>query len=325
MLQRIVERKPQDKVRFSAVFDAPPEEVLSSACRLGLEGVIAKRRDSAYVPRRSSDWIKLKCGQRQEFVIGGYTDPKGSRTGIGSLLLGVHGEDGSLRYAGNVGTGFNEQALRELRDKLDALHADASPFAADAEIPKKAHWVRPELICEVSFGEWTRSGRVRHSVFQGLRSDKPPVAITRETPRHDAPVDKLARARRSSPPARRASRPTPQRPPAESSGRCGRGRAAVHAARDPSGAGDRRLQRHHQDRPGALLREGGAADDGAPEGPAGGAGARALGHRRRTVLPEARRALPDAGGGAARSRRSIRIIRHCWKWRRPRDCCRRPR
>lgn len=194
VLQRIVERKPQDKVRFSAVFDAPPQAVLSSACRLGLEGVMAKRRDSAYVPRRSSDWIKLKCGQRQEFVIGGYTDPNGSRTGIGSLLLGVHGEDGSLRYAGNVGTGFSERTLRELREKLNALHSDASAFAADAGIPKKAHWVRPELICEVSFGDWTRSGRVRHSVFQGLRSDKPPVSITRDRPRHAAPVDKPAHA-----------------------------------------------------------------------------------------------------------------------------------
>ncbi len=208
VLQRIVERKPHDKVRFSAVFDAPPEEVLSSACRLGLEGVIAKRRNSAYVPRRSSDWIKLKCGQRQEFVIGGYTDPKGSRTGIGSLLLGIHDDDGSLRYAGNVGTGFNEQALCDLRERLDALHSETSPFAAGAEIPRKAHWVKPALICEVSFGEWTRSGRVRHSVFRGLRTDKPPVAITRETPRHDTPVDKPAKAARGAPPAKANSRAT---------------------------------------------------------------------------------------------------------------------
>jgi bifunctional non-homologous end joining protein LigD len=208
VLQRIVERKPHDKVRFSAVFDAPPEEVLSSACRLGLEGVIAKRRSSAYVSRRSSDWIKLKCGQRQEFVIGGYTDPKGSRTSIGSLLLGVHDADESLRYAGNVGTGFSEQALRELRERLDALHSQASPFAAGAEIPKKAHWVKPELICEVSFGAWTRSGRVRHSVFQGLRTDKPPVAITRETPRHEAPVDRPAKAARGASPVNTNSRAT---------------------------------------------------------------------------------------------------------------------
>ena len=194
VLQRIVERKPHEKVRFSAVFDAPPEEIVASACRLGLEGVIAKRRNSAYVTRRSSDWIKLKCGQRQEFVIGGYTDPKGSRTGIGSLLLGIHDKRGQLQYAGNVGTGFNEQTLRDLREKLDDLHAGASPFARDALAPRNAHWVRPELVCEVAFGEWTRDGRIRHSVFHGLRDDKPAAAVTREEARHAAPVDKPARA-----------------------------------------------------------------------------------------------------------------------------------
>lgn len=197
VLQRIVERKPHDKVRFSAVFEAPPAQILQSACQLGLEGVIAKRRDSRYVNRRSPDWIKLKCGQRQEFVIGGFTDPKGARTGIGSLLLGVHDDQGRLTYAGNVGTGFNEQTLRELRARLDALAADRSPFQAGSEIPRKAHCVRPELICEVAFGEWTRDRRIRHSVFHGLRGDKPARAITRETPAHDVPV---------SPPA--ASAPT---------------------------------------------------------------------------------------------------------------------
>jgi bifunctional non-homologous end joining protein LigD len=197
VLQRVVEHQPHDKVRFSAVFDARPEDVIASACRLGLEGVIAKRKQSAYVTRRSSDWVKLKCGRRQEFVIGGYTDPKGSRTGIGSLLLGVHDRDGALRYAGNVGTGFNERILRELRDKLDTLTADKNPFAAGSEIPKKAHWVQPRLVCEVAFGEWTRDDRIRHSVFHGLRDDKPARAIVREEARHDAPVDKPAKGTRS--------------------------------------------------------------------------------------------------------------------------------
>ncbi len=195
VLQRVVERKPHDKVRFSAVFDARPEDIVASACRLGLEGVIAKRRDSAYVTRRSSDWVKLKCGQRQEFVIGGYTDPQGSRTGIGSLLLGVHDKNGALRYAGNVGTGFNEKTLRELKERLRQVAADNSPFAAGAVIPKKSHWVKPELVCEVSFGEWTRDDRVRHSVFHGLREDKDPKVIVREEPQHAAPVDKPAAAK----------------------------------------------------------------------------------------------------------------------------------
>jgi bifunctional non-homologous end joining protein LigD len=185
VLRRIVERKPQDRVRFSDVFEASPRDVLASACRLGLEGVIAKRRGSSYVSRRSPDWIKLKCGLRQEFVIGGYTDPKGSRAGLGSLLLGVHDAQGRLVYAGSVGTGFSDQVLRELRGRLGKLHADASPFGAGSEIPRKAHWVRPELVCEVAFGEWTRDGRIRHSVFHGLRADKPPAAITREQPVHE--------------------------------------------------------------------------------------------------------------------------------------------
>jgi bifunctional non-homologous end joining protein LigD len=189
VLQRIVERKPHANVRFSAVFDVPPQEMLDSACRLGLEGVIAKRRDSAYVCRRSSDWIKLKCKLRQEFVIGGWTDPKGSRTGIGSLLLGVHEDDGKLRYAGNVGTGFNEQTLRDLRRRLDALAAQRKPFEAGSGIPRDAHWVQPELVCEVSFGEWTRDGKIRHSVFHGLRGDKPADAVNEEPVLHAPPPD----------------------------------------------------------------------------------------------------------------------------------------
>jgi len=186
VLQRIVERKSHPNVRFSAPFEARPEDILDSACRLGLEGVIAKRHDAAYVCRRSSDWIKLKCKLRQEFVIGGYTDPKGSRTGVGSLLLGVH-DEGRLRYAGNVGTGFNEQTLKDLRARLDAIAQDRSPFGGGNGIPRAAHWVRPELVCEVSFGEWTRDGKIRHSVFHGLRSDKPADAIGQEPVLHEPP------------------------------------------------------------------------------------------------------------------------------------------
>jgi bifunctional non-homologous end joining protein LigD len=208
VLERVVQHKLHEKVRFSAVFDARPEEVIASACRLGLEGVIAKRKNSAYVSRRSSDWVKLKCGLRQEFVIGGYTDPQGSRTGIGSLLLGVHDEAGQLVYAGNVGTGFNEEALRDLRKRLDSIAMDSSPFAAGV-LPRKAHWVRPELVCEVAFGEWTRDGRIRHSVFHGLRTDKSPASVTREEARHGAPVDKPAKGSNKArkPPERQAAAP----------------------------------------------------------------------------------------------------------------------
>ncbi|MGZ5271428.1 MAG: DNA ligase D [Ramlibacter sp.] len=200
VLQRIVERKPQPNVRFSEVFDARPEDVIASACKLGLEGVIAKRRNAGYVTRRSGDWLKLKCTRRQEFVVAGWTDPQGSRTGIGSLLLGVHDAHGRLQYAGNVGTGFNERSLRDLRARLDALATDKSPLASTAGAPRGTHWVRPELVAEVAFGEWTREGRVRHSVFHGLRADKPARAITREeppaapAPSHPAAGAKIGRA-----------------------------------------------------------------------------------------------------------------------------------
>jgi bifunctional non-homologous end joining protein LigD len=171
---------PSDSVRFSTEFSTDPKDLMAAACKMGLEGVIGKRRNSRYVSRRSPDWIKLKCEQRQEFVIGGYTDPQGSRTGIGSLLLGYHDKDGVLQYAGNVGTGFNEATLRELTKKLKALDTDESPFPPKAVAGRKHHWVKPKLMAEVSFSEWTNTGSVRHPVFQGLRSDKPATKITRE-------------------------------------------------------------------------------------------------------------------------------------------------
>ncbi|TFY99585.1 DNA ligase D [Ramlibacter rhizophilus] len=207
VLQRIVTRKPHPRVLFSEEFDAPAQQVVASACELGLEGVIAKRLGSRYASQRSSDWLKLKCGLRQEFVVGGYTEPKGSRTGLGALLLGVHGEDGALRYAGSVGTGFDQETLADLRERLEGLGTRQSPFAADAQPTGKPHWVRPELVAEVAFAEWTREGRVRHAVFHGLRSDKPPQAITRERPSPPAPASKgrASRLRRGPAPAETAA------------------------------------------------------------------------------------------------------------------------
>lgn len=169
-------------VRFSDTFDVPGHDIVAAACKLGLEGVIGKRKTSRYVSRRSPDWIKLKCGMRQEFVIGGYTDPQGSRTGIGSLLLGIHDDAGKLRYAGNVGTGFNTKTLAQIKQKLHKLHSETTPFSASTSIDKKAHWVKPVMLAEVSFSQWTQSGHVRHPVFHGLRDDKPAKAITKENP-----------------------------------------------------------------------------------------------------------------------------------------------
>lgn len=168
-------------IRYSDSFNAEPDDLLASACRLGLEGLIGKRKDSVYVSRRSTDWIKLKCTQRQEFVIGGFTDPKGTRQGIGSLLLGVHDDQGNLLYTGNVGTGFSEKTLADLRRKLDALSSKKNPFSSETDINKRqVHWVEPTLLAEVSFGEWTNTGRIRHAVFHGLRNDKEATTIIRE-------------------------------------------------------------------------------------------------------------------------------------------------
>jgi bifunctional non-homologous end joining protein LigD len=185
LLQATLERAPaSDSVRFSVEFDTDPKQLMDAACKMGLEGVIGKRRDSRYVSRRSPQWIKLKCGQRQEFVIGGYTDPQGSRTGIGALLLGYYDKDGVLRYAGNVGSGFNETTLGDITKKLKALDTDDSPFPPKAVPGRRHHWVKPKLVAEVSFSEWTSSGSIRHPVFNGLRADKAPGKITREVAQH---------------------------------------------------------------------------------------------------------------------------------------------
>ena len=180
LLQAVMEKKPSDIVRFSEVFAAPPESIVHSACQMGLEGVIGKRKDSVYRSSRSADWIKLKCSHRQEFVIAGWTEPQGSRNGFGALVLGVYGDDGILVYAGNVGTGFNTRSLEEVRGRLDEVSATVSPFVGKTSMIGKPHWVKPVLVAEVTFGEWTKSGHIRHSVFHGLRTDKDATSIVRE-------------------------------------------------------------------------------------------------------------------------------------------------
>ena len=217
--------KASELVRFSSEFGTDPEGLVAAACKIGLEGVIGKRRDSHYVSRRSPEWIKLKCGQRQEFVIAGYTDPKGSRTGVGSLLLGTYDKDGVLRYAGNVGSGFNAESLRDITAKLKALDTDVSPFPPRSVPGRKHHWVKPELIAEVSFSEWTNTGSVRHPVFQGLRTDKPAQGITREIAKPMEEVDMQADAQAAKPAKKPAAKkaagkpaPAAANPPAEASG-----------------------------------------------------------------------------------------------------------
>ena len=184
-LGRLVGQAKGSTVQFSAAFDDDPKKLLASAQAAGLEGLIGKRSDSPYQARRSTDWVKLKVSARQEFVIGGFTDPQGSRSGLGALLLGVHDDKGALRYAGNVGTGFDQKTLTRLRAQLDEIEVGASAFAdAPARVGTTRrvvpHWVKPKLIAEVSFAQWTRDGHVRHAVFHGLRSDKPAERITKE-------------------------------------------------------------------------------------------------------------------------------------------------
>ena len=173
---------PSPAIRYSEHWLGQGDRLYDEACRSGLEGVISKRADQPYRSGRGRDWVKTKCVRNQEFVIGGFTDPAGSRVGLGALLVGVHDERGRLVYAGKVGTGFSRQSLIELRKHLDPLVSKASPFVnppRGAEA-RGVHWVKPELIGAVSFAEWTSDNMLRHPSFQGLREDKPPVAITRE-------------------------------------------------------------------------------------------------------------------------------------------------
>jgi bifunctional non-homologous end joining protein LigD len=158
-----------------------PAELLDRACAAGWEGLVAKRVTSTYRSGRSPDWVKLKCKASQELVIGGWTDPNRSRVGFGALLVGYYDEDRRLRYAGKVGTGFSQALLVQLHRDLAAREIPDSPFA-DPVRQKGAHWVRPEMVADVEFTEWTEDGRLRHPSFQGLRTDKAASDVHRETP-----------------------------------------------------------------------------------------------------------------------------------------------
>jgi bifunctional non-homologous end joining protein LigD len=142
---------------------------------------VAKRPGSPYKSGRSPDWRKLKCTASQELVIAGWTEPARSRVGLGAVLVGYYDEEGRLRYAGKVGTGFTNESLREMHEQLAAREVASSPFA-DPVKEKGAHWSRPDLVGEVAFSEWTRDGRLRHPSFQGLRPDKRAADVRRETP-----------------------------------------------------------------------------------------------------------------------------------------------
>ena len=170
-----------DPLRTTEQVTGDGAALLADACRDGWEGLIAKRLGTPYVSTRSSDWLKLKCTRGQELVIGGFTAPRGSRTDLGALLVG-HFEDGRLRYAGKVGTGFTRETLRGLSEQLAPLVRETSPFEPEKGIPRAATWVEPELVAQIAFMEWTSDGRLRHPSFQGLRIDKSARDVVREEP-----------------------------------------------------------------------------------------------------------------------------------------------
>lgn len=167
-------------VRYTPHRNEHGERYFREACSKGWEGLIAKRADSPYVHARSRDWLKLKCSFEQELVIGGYTPPQGKRTRFGALLVGYY-EDGELRYAGKVGTGFSQSELDRLGDMLEALRTEACPFARGG-LPRQATWVKPRLVGQIAFSEWTRDGKLRHPRYLGLRDDKPASEVVRERP-----------------------------------------------------------------------------------------------------------------------------------------------
>jgi len=197
-LAAVLEPNESPLLRFSDAFEDPPDALLDSACQMQMEGLIGKRVGSAYVSRRSNDWIKLKCKNRQEFVVVGFSDPKGARSAFGALLLGLHDADsGQLRYAGKVGTGFNETNLKSIYQQLLPLETKKAavvnpPTGYEA---KGVHWLEPKLLAEVAFAEMTKEGSVRHAVFHGLRNDKPAKDITQELAK---PVKKTTAAKKTS-------------------------------------------------------------------------------------------------------------------------------
>jgi bifunctional non-homologous end joining protein LigD len=169
----------EDPIRFSEHLDEEGEAAFRAACEQGWEGLIAKRAASAYAHARSKDWLKFKCVNEQEFVVLGWTEPHGSRSAR-ALLVGYH-EDGRLRFGGKVGTGFGQRELAMLTGRLAPLETTAPPVADTKGLTIKGlHWVRPELVAQVGFSEWTPDGRVRHPRYLGLRDDKRPEQVVRE-------------------------------------------------------------------------------------------------------------------------------------------------
>jgi bifunctional non-homologous end joining protein LigD len=168
-----------DPIRFTVHHNREGKKFYQRACKKGWEGLIAKRADSTYVHGRSANWLKFKCVNQQELVVGGYTEPHGTREGFGALLLGYY-QKGKLVYAGKVGTGFDEETLDKLSDKLENLHRKTSPFDNKNISEEDVHWTSPKLVAEIGFTEWTSDGKLRHPRYLGLRRDKDPEEVEKE-------------------------------------------------------------------------------------------------------------------------------------------------
>ncbi|HJS73038.1 MAG TPA: non-homologous end-joining DNA ligase [Vicinamibacteria bacterium] len=180
LLRVLLSGAPPDRLRFSDHVLGHGKAVLARACDMGAEGIVSKLASSVYEPRRTRTWLKIKCSHRQEFVVVGYTDPEGSRKGFGALLLGVYDDENRLVFSGQVGTGFTEDLLQDITARLKERARKESPLAETPKELKRAHWVRPDLVAEVEFTEWTSDGRLRHPSFKGLRFDKPATEVRRE-------------------------------------------------------------------------------------------------------------------------------------------------
>jgi bifunctional non-homologous end joining protein LigD len=182
-LEKLLPLRRDEPIRYSSHVVGRGDAFFKEACQRALEGIVSKRRDRPYEPGRGQSWLKVKCVREQEFVVGGFTEPKGTRAGLGALLLGVYERDGTLAYAGKVGTGFTGESATRLRQRLDSLRTRESPFRLRPPGAAEARWVKPEVVAQVAFTEWTEDGRLRHPAFKGLREDKPPRDIVRERPR----------------------------------------------------------------------------------------------------------------------------------------------